>query len=115
MQEVFELLRPDQVLENPQSHLAVERPVVRLRLHALLQPALLLRMLDVHVLASDLAAVSLAQRFENLSQGGHGLGRALADGFPERASEKFAVEVPDGEAVAQRIELGMIAGLAAER
>jgi hypothetical protein len=31
---------------------------------------LLLRMLDIHVLASDLAAVSLAQRLENLAQRG---------------------------------------------
>ena len=57
---------------------AGQRPLVGFRLHALLQPALLLRHLDVHVLAADLAAVGLAQRLQDFAQRGHRLGAALA-------------------------------------
>ena len=44
-----------------------------------------------------------------------GFGRAFADGFAEAAGEEFAVQIPDGEAVGLGIELGMVAGLGAER
>ena len=43
------------------------------------------------------------------------LGRAFADGLAEGAGEEFAVEVPDGEAVGGGVELGVVAGLGAER
>ena len=83
VQEMLELFGFEQMLQDAHARLAVERPVVGLRLHAVLQPALLLRMLDVHVLAADLAAISLAQRFQDFAQRGHGLGAVAADGFAQ--------------------------------
>ncbi len=77
VQEMFELFAVDQAAQHAQAGLAIERPVVGLRLHALLQPALLLRHLNVHVLAADLAAVGLAQRFQNFAQRGHRLSARL--------------------------------------
>ena len=112
---MFELFGRDQVAQDAQARFAVERPVVGLRLHALLQPALLLGHLDVHVLAADFAAVGLAQGFQDFAQRGDRLGAAFADGFAQAAGEEFAVEVPDGEAVGFRVELGMVAGLGAQR
>ena len=115
VQEMFELFARHQAAQDAQARLAVERPVVGLRLHALLQPALLLRHLDVHVLAADFAAVGLAQRLQDFAQRGDRFGRALADGFAQAAGEEFAVEIPDGEAVGLRVEFGMVAGFGAQR
>ena len=70
VQEVLELLAGHQAAQDAHAGVAVERPVVGLRLHALLQPALLLRHLDVHVLAADFAAVGLAQRLQDFAQRG---------------------------------------------
>src|SRR5262249_33212492 len=95
VQEVLELFALDDAAENAQARLEIDRPVVGFGLHALLEPALLLRHLNVHVLAADLAAVRLAQRFENLAQGGDGLVSAFADRVAEAAGEEFAVEIPD--------------------
>ncbi len=114
VQEILKLLGCDQVLQNARAQNGVKRPVVGLRLHSLLQPALLLRMLDVHVLASDFSAVGLPQRFQNFAQRGDGLGRAFTDRCAQRASEKFAVEIPDGQTVGERIELSVVTGNAAE-
>ena len=75
VQEVLELFgRRSRLRRMRMRGVVVERPVVRVRLHALLQPALLLRVLDVHVLAADRAAVGLAQGFEDLAQGRQGFG-----------------------------------------
>ena len=115
VQEMLELFGGDEVAQDAQARFAVERPVVGFRLHALLQPALLLGHLDVHVLAADFAAVGLAQRLQDLAQRGDGLVAALADGFAQAAGEEFAVQVPDGEAVGFGVELGMVAGLGAQR
>ena len=116
VQEVLELFGRDEAFENAAPRGGVERPGVGGRLHALLQPALLLRYLYVHVLAADLAAVGLAHRLENLAQRRHRLRRAAAaHRFTERAGDEFAVEVPDGEAVIGRIEFGVVAGLGAQR
>ena len=109
VQEMFELFGGDQVAQDAQRVSRVERPVVGFRLHALLQPALLLRHLDVHVLAADFAAVGLAQRLQNFAQRGDRLVTALADGFAEAAGEELAIEIPDGQAVGQRIEFGVVA------
>src|ERR1035437_7193172 len=54
VQEVFELFARHHRAHDAHARGAVERPVVGLGLHALLQPALLLRHLDIHVLAADL-------------------------------------------------------------
>ena len=115
VQKMLELFGRDEIAQDADALIAVERPVVGFRLHAVLQPALLLRHLDVHVLAADLAAVRLAQRFQNLSQRGDRLGAALADRFAQRTRQEFAVEVPDGEAVGFRIEFRMVAGLDTQR
>ncbi len=113
MQEVLELFGLDDALERAQARCGVERPAIAGRLHAELQPALLLGNLDVHELASDFSAVGLAQRFENFAQGGDALRLVVVR--HERAGEEFAVEVPDGEAVGGRIEFGMVDGFLAER
>ncbi len=89
---MLELLGFEQPAESPQPHGGLERPVVGARLHPVLQPALLLRVLDIHVLAADLAAVSLAQRLKDL-----------------------AVQVLNREAVMRRVELGVIGRLAPQR
>ena len=83
MEEVLELFGGEEVAEDAQAGFAVEGPVVLAGLHALLQPALLLGHLDVHVLAADFAAVGVAQGLEDFAQGGDGLVAVLADGFPE--------------------------------
>src|SRR6516165_3798908 len=111
VQKVLKLFGGDQVAQNAEAGLPLERPVVRLRLHASLQPALLLWHLDVHVLAANLAAVGLAERFEDLTQRGDRLGAAFSDRLAQRPGEKFAIEIPNGQAVGFRIELGMVAGL----
>ena len=64
VQEMLELFGLEQMVENLDPGRLLERLVIRLRLHAVLQPALLLRVLDVHVLDPDLAAVGAAQGFE---------------------------------------------------
>ena len=116
VQEVLELFGVDQMCWRMRRRVSRSSGHwLASRLHALLQPALLLGHLDVHVLAADFAAVGLAQGFQNLAQGGDGLGAALADGLAEPAGEEFAVEIPDGEAVGFGVEFGMVAGLGAER
>src|SRR5205085_3241866 len=91
VQEVFELLARYDALQHPHARLAVQWTMVRLRLQTLLQPHLLLRHLNIHVLAADLGAVRLAQRLENLAERGHALAPALADGFAEAADRKSVV------------------------
>ena len=80
---------------------------VELRRHALdllLDPALLLLVLDVHVLDADRAAVRVAQHVEDVAER-HALAPA------EAAGEELAVEVPDGEPVGGRVELDRHLGL----
>ncbi len=66
MQEMFEFLSLDQLFES--ADFAVRAASGWHRLHVLLEPVLLLRNLDVHVLAADFAGVGSAQRLENLAQ-----------------------------------------------
>ena len=115
VQEMFELFARHHTAQDAHAGLAVERPVVGLRLHALLQPALLLRHLNVHVLAADFAAVGLAQRLQDFAQRRHRFGRAFADRLAEAAGEEFAIQIPDGEAVGFGVEFGVVAGFGAER
>ena len=80
---------------------------VELRRHALdlvLDPALLLLVLDVHVLDADRAAVRVAQHVEDVAER-HALAAA------EPAGEELAVEVPDREPVGGRVELDRHLGL----
>ena len=86
-------------------------------LHAILQPLLLLRILDVHVLGADGIAVrgaeaieDLTQRLERLHVGGDG-----AAGRLDRTRKEGTIEVPDREAVGGGIQLFVVARLAAQR
>ena len=66
----------------------------------LLDPALLLGVLDVHVLDAERPAVGVAQEMEDLVEGGDvPAGQAVGD--------EPAGQVPDGEAVGERVELGV--------
>ena len=91
LKEGFESLTLVELAEN--AHLlVVGRLFVRL-LDALLEPAPLCRVLNVHVLDTDGAAIRVAQHAENLAQQ-HRAATA------EAGHNKFTVEVPEGEAVA---------------
>ena len=69
-------------------------------LDVLLDPPLLLGVLDVHVLDAEGAAVGVAEHGEDLVEGGQLLaGQAVGHERPG--------QVPDGEAVVERVELGM--------
>ena len=113
VQEMFELFGFNDALQRAHPGGGVERPAVSGRLHAELQPALLLRNLDVHELASDFSAVGVAQGFEDLAQRGDLLRLVVIR--HQRAGEKLAVQIPDRQPVSGRIELGMINGLGAQR
>src|ERR1019366_3907815 len=119
VQKMFELLARHHGAHDAHAGVAVERPVVGLGLHALLQPALLLRHLDIHVLAADFAAIGLAQGLQDFAQGRHRFGCAFvarkAPRFGEAAGEEFAVQIPDGEAVGFGVEFGVVAGFGAQR
>src|SRR5260370_1375393 len=93
--------------------LIIQRRSVPGGLHLKLQPALLLRNLDVHVLASDFSAVSLAQRFENLAQRGDLLRLVVVR--HQCPGQEFPVQVPYRKTISGRIELRMIGRLGAKR
>ena len=92
--------------EDAQLLLAV-RAGVR-ALDPVLDPAALLRVLDVHVLDADRAAVGVAQHAEDLAQ----LHQRLA---AEAAGRELAVEVPQRQAVGHDVEVGVAAQLELER
>jgi hypothetical protein len=71
-----------------------------LDLDVVLEPLALARVLDVHVLDADRAAVRVAEHAEDVAE----LHRALA---AEAARDELAVEVPEGEAVALDLEVGV--------
>ena len=71
-------------------------------LDPLLQPGTLLGLGDVHVLDADRAAVRVAQHAEHVAQ----LHPLLAG---EPADGELAVEVPQGEAVGEHVEVGVAA------
>ncbi len=74
-------------------------------LDLLLDPGLLFGFLDVHVLDADGAAVGVTQDLEDRAQR-HPVGAG------EAAREVLAIEVPDREAVGERVELGVHVRLA---
>ena len=106
LQEGFERLGLVELAQDAYL-LIVRRLLVRL-LEPRLEPASLLGVLDVHVLDAHRAAVRVAQHTENLAR----QHRALA---PEAAGDELAVEVPEGEAVARDVEVGVAALLVGER
>ncbi len=65
----------------------------------------------MHILGADLAAVGLAQGFQNLAEGRG----SLAGGFTQGAGEEFAVEIPDRKPVSLRFELGVAIRLLTQR
>ena len=106
------VLRGQELLEGFSRVDALEDPTLlvlaELEVHALqlvLDPALLCGVLDVHVLDADGSAVRVAQHPEQIAEG-HAVDATDATG------EELAVEVPDGEAIRGRIELGRQFGLA---
>ena len=80
-------------------------------LDLLLDPPLLGRVGDVHVLDADRPAVGIAQDTEDVAQL-HLLDRPADRGVDAVAvaGQELPVEVPDGEAVGGRVELGVHLG-----
>ena len=115
VQEMLERLGFEQPVHDAEARFGIERPAVAGGLHGILQPALLLRMLNVHVLHAHLAAIGVAQSGEDFAERGHRLVGTFAHGLAEVAGNEFAIEIPDGEAVLGGVELGVVAGLGAER
>jgi hypothetical protein len=66
----------------------------------LLDPVLLVRLLDVHVLHAHGPAVGVAQDPQDLGEG-----EAIVAG--QAVGEELTVEVPDGQTVGRRVELGV--------
>ena len=95
-EELLERLGGVQPLEDAVLGVLVERRVGTLDLG--LDPALLLGVLDVHVLDADRAAVRVAQHAEQVAER-HLLRAGDATG------EELAVEVPDRQPVRRRVEL----------
>jgi len=100
LQEGLERLSLIELAQDP--HLLVVRGLLVGLLQALLEPAALLRLLDVHVLDADRAAVGVAQHAEDLAQ----QHRAPA---AEAAGDELAVEIPEGQPVARDVEVGVAA------
>ena len=71
-------------------------------LDPLLDPLPLLRVLDVHVLDADPAAVGVAQHAEDVAQAGHRLAAEAPGG-------ELAVQVPQRQAVGDDVEVGVAA------
>ncbi len=67
MQETLERLRLDQLLEDGDLALGGEGDLLVLALDALLQPSLLLRVGDVHVLHAEVSAVGPPQDLQDLA------------------------------------------------
>ena len=79
-----------------------------LALDPFLDPAPLLRVLDVHVLDADPAAVRVAQHAEDLAQL-----HPLPAG--EAVDRELAVQVPQGEPVLEDVQVGVLADLEFQR
>src|SRR5947208_916827 len=113
VQKVLELFGFDQALECPKARRRLERPIVTSSLHALLEPRLLLRDLDIHVIAPDLSAVRVAQILEDLAQGPAPLRTMSVDA--QQIGKELTVEIPDTQAVSGRIQFRMRRDVTAER
>ena len=106
MQKALELFGFDHALQRAHLGLGIQRPAITGGLHPELQPALLLRNLDVHVLAADFSAIGLPQRFQDFAQRGHFLRLIVLR--HQGAGQEFAIEIPDGQPISSRVKLGMI-------
>ena len=100
VEEALEALRLHDLLEDALLARRVEGRVVARRLHPVLEPVLPLGVGDVHVLDADRPAVGLAQGVEDLAQR-----RLVLAGEP--AGHELAVEVPQGEAVGRGVEVAV--------
>ncbi len=107
-QELLERLGSVEAVEDVA--LVVDGQLARRPLDLLLDPALLLGLLDVHVLDADRTAVRVAQDVEDLAE-------RQAPGATDRrvdadvtAGEELAVEIPDRQPVGGRVELGVHLG-----
>ena len=98
LQERLEGLGGVEAAQDPQLLLA--RGLHVADLDAVLHPAPLLGVLDVHVLHADAAAVGVAQDAEDVAQ--------LHERLPtEPAGRELPVEVPQGQAVRGHVEVGV--------
>ena len=79
-------------------------------LHLLLYPLLLIGILDMHVLHAHRPAVGIAEYVQDLSQRHLAVGLAHVDAA-QAGGEELPIEVPDGQAIGGRVELGMHLGL----
>ena len=114
-EKLFKTFRFQHTFQRPYPLAFAQRPIVRLWFHPLLQPGLLLRRLDVHVLATDLAAVGLPHLFEQFAQRRHDMRCPFAHGRPERSRYELPVQVPNRQAVVGRIQFRVVVDLRAER
>src|SRR4051812_408549 len=96
--EFFETLRLDQLVEDRALALAGEGDLLVGALNALLNPALLLRVRDVHELDAHRLAVGAAQDCDDLA---HGAGFETED----LVEEYLAIHVAFAEPITARIEL----------
>ena len=97
LEKLLEPLRLDQAVENAEPLRGLEIRAVRHRLHPVLQPGALLRVLDVHVLDADRPAVRCLQPGDQVTDG-----RARA--APEAAARDDAIEVRLAEAELRGLE-----------
>ena len=101
VQEALEGLGRVQALEDVM--LLLGREGARHTFDVLLDPALLLGVLDVHVLDADGSAVGVAKRVEDVTELELGV-------VAESLDDEAPIEVEDGDAVRQRVELGVQLG-----
>ncbi len=98
MEETLERLRLVELLEDAAPLLVGERG--RGHFGVLLDPRLLVRLLDVHVLDADRSAIRVAQQTEDG-------GELHAGPAAEATRGELAVEVPQRQAVGEGVELGV--------
>ena len=111
VEEVFELFAAQKVFEDAQFLFGEIGPDAGLRLHLMLQPELFFGPLNIHVFGADFAAVSGAKQFDHFAQCDL---PASPESMLQGADEEMAIEIPDSEAVGERIELRIIRGFFAE-
>ena len=98
VQETLEAFGGVQALEDVPLVVWVDLP--RDPFHPFLDPALLVGLLDVHVLDADRPAVGVAEQAERVPERHH-----VAAGQPVHV--ELAVEVPDGQPVRRRVQVGV--------
>ena len=99
-QVVLQALGGGQPLQHVLAHLVAELRRAAHRLEALLQPALLLGIDDMHDLAADGAAVGLLQRLDDIAQ------RRLVQPQEEGAGLELGIEILLSELVEGEVEVG---------